>query len=59
LKRQTLLKHYSDSEDYLETMPDDNFLALLQKSVGNIKEKIEHYKAQLKRKDPFLLVAGK
>ena len=38
---------------------DDKILALLQKNVGNIEEKIEHHKAQLKRKEYFLLVAGR
>jgi len=38
---------------------DDKILALLQKTVGSIKEKIEHHQAQLKRKEYFLLVAGK
>jgi len=43
----------------VKTKLDDKILALLQKNVGNIKEKIEHHKAQLKRKEYFLLVAGK
>jgi len=38
---------------------DDKILALLQRSLGNIKEKIEHHQAQLKRKEYYLLVAGK
>jgi len=38
---------------------DDKILALLQKNVGNIKEKLEHHQLQLKREEYFLLVAGK
>ena len=58
MKRQALLKLYSDSEDCLKKM-DDQILDLLQKSVVNIEEKIKHHKAQLERKEYFLLVAGK
>jgi len=38
---------------------DEKIFALLQKNVGNIKEKIKHHEAQLERKEYFLLVAGK
>jgi len=57
-KRQALLKVYSDTEDCLKKM-DDKILALLQKNVINLKEKIENHQAQLKRKEYLLLVAGK
>ena len=57
-KRQALLKVYSDTEDCLKKM-DDKILALLQKNVVNFKEKIKNHQAQLKRKEYFLLVAGK
>jgi len=53
-----LLTCYSHTEVFLQEI-DDKLLALLQKNVGNIKQKIEHHKAQLKRKGYFLLVAGK
>jgi len=57
-KRQALLKTYSDAEDFLKNLKDE-ILALLKKNVGNFKEKIENHQAQLKRKEYFLLVAGK
>ena len=58
MKKQTLLKLFSDTEDCVQKL-DDKILALLQKNVGNIREKIEHHQAQLKREEYFLLVAGK
>jgi len=58
LKRKALLKLYSDSEHCLKNM-DGKMFALLQKTVGNIEEKIKHHQAQLERKQYFLLVAGK
>jgi len=57
-KRQALLKVYSDTEDCLKKM-DDKILALLQKNVPNFKEKIKNHQAHLKRKEYFILVAGK
>jgi len=38
---------------------DGDIFTLLQKNVGNIKEKIKYHQAQLERKEYFLLVAGK
>lgn len=58
MKRQTLLKLCSDTMDCVQQM-DDKLLTLLQRSLGNIEEKIEHHQAQLKRKEYYLLVAGK
>jgi len=58
LKRQALLKLYSDCENCLKKM-DDQILALLQKNVVNIEDKIKHHQAQLQRKEYFILVAGK
>ena len=38
---------------------DDEMIALLEKKVGNIKEKIKRHRAQLERQEYYLLVAGK
>jgi len=38
---------------------DGKIFTLLQKNVGNIKEKIKHHQAQLERKEYLLLAAGK
>ena len=38
---------------------DEDIIALLQKNVVNIQEKIKDHKAQLEPKEYFLLVAGK
>lgn len=57
-KKQALHKFYTDAERCLNDM-DEKILALLQKNVGNVREKIKHHQEQLKRKEYFLLVAGK
>lgn len=38
---------------------DGKILALLQKNVGNVREKIKHHQEQMQRQEYFLLVAGK
>jgi len=57
LKREALLKLYSDTEDCVQKM-DDEIIALLEKKVGNIKEKIKRHRAHLERQEYYLLVAG-
>jgi len=57
-KRQSLLKFYSDTEKCLQKV-DDKFIDLLEKNVVNIHDKKKHHRAQLERKEYFLLVAGK
>ena len=37
---------------------NDEILGLLQKTEGDIEEKMEHHQAQLEQKEYFLLVAG-
>ncbi|KAL9963750.1 hypothetical protein ACROYT_G027284 [Oculina patagonica] len=56
-KKQALLKLYTDGENCLNKM-DDKILALLEKNVGNVREKIKRHQEQLKQKEYFLLVAG-
>ena len=56
-KKQVLLKLYTDGENCLNKM-DEKIMNLLQKNVGNVREKIKHHQDQLKRKEYFLLVAG-
>jgi len=58
LKREALLKLYSDTEGCVEKMADE-IIALLEKKVGNIKEKMTYRRTQLEREEYFLLVAGK
>ena len=57
-KRQTLQKLYTDAEHCLNDM-NEKILALLRRNVGNAIEKIKHRQEQLKRKEYYLLVAGK
>jgi len=58
MKTRVLQQFYYDTEDCLQKM-DDKTLALLQKNMGNIKEKIKDRRVQLKRKENYFLVAGK
>lgn len=57
-KKRVLLKLYTLGENFVNEV-DDKVLTLLQKNVGNVKEKIKHHQEQLKRNEYFLLVAGK
>ena len=56
-KKQDLLNFYNETESFLTEM-DDGILDLLQQNMGNIKEKMNSHKVQLKQKGYFLLVAG-
>ena len=56
-KKQELLNSYNEAERFVTKM-DDGILDLLQQNMGNIKEKMDSYKVQLKQKGYFLLVAG-
>ena len=57
-KKQVLLDIYTNGENCLKKM-DEKIMTLLQKNVGNIKEKMKYHQDQLKRNEYFLLVAGK
>ena len=56
-KKTILLSLYTEAEKLLDKL-DHKIRALLQQSVGNLEEKIENHKLQLKRKEYFVLVAG-
>ena len=49
---------YTDVVNCLNRM-DKKIMTLLEKNVGNVREKIKHHQDQLKRNEYFLLVAGK
>ena len=57
-KRQILLDLYTKAERCLDKM-DEKTLSLLQQNIGNVREKLNSQKFQLKHKEYFLLVAGK
>ena len=56
-KRRILLSLYIEAEELVIKL-DPKIRAVLQQSVGNLEEKIENHKLQLKRKEYFVLVAG-
>ena len=56
-KRATLHKFYEDTEVCLSSM-DNKVRALLEKNLGNLKEKIALHKQNLEQKEYTVLVAG-
>ena len=56
-KKTILLSLYTEAEKLLDKL-DPKIRALLQRSVGNLEEKMENHKLQLTRKEYFVLVAG-
>lgn len=57
-KREVLAKFYCAVEKCYDEL-DDKIRNLLQRNMGNVKEKMKNHKTQLKQKEYYLLVAGK
>lgn len=56
-KRATLLHFYEHSDLCLNEM-DEKVHALLEKNIGNLKDKIASHKKSLLQKEYIVLVAG-
>lgn len=56
-KRATLHQFFKDTEVCLNSM-DDKVRCLLEKNVGNFKDKIALHKQNLEQKEYIVLVAG-